>query len=713
MEGPRGVKQDQDGNAETMRVVLVGPSGCGKTSLLSRWIDGKFTPESHPTNGAAGRVKFADVKGVKLKMRVHDASGAVRHRRIVEECLTTTHACILCFESDISTLKPWVEVLNKIGNQASLKIIVQCKVDDEKAESAKSTGDSYWKGSTFLKDIKDILPLKTSALTGYNVDEVFSLVAARVLSLKIISVKRKLKKRLKLTSRQRRLNSRTMIKPSVIIQPPASDEALLSGSRAFKKGMAVKYKSVSAGGWIDTVVVSVQPDGRVDLLCRPGADPNRIRIIDLEERRRNIECRKHWTTGDLIEVYSVSANKWIPTEILSLTKKKSGFLVHTALKDLMLDSDQLRGATVSIPDRARSPEAKVWKNGSNSQLKRPLANRGSACTVLRPQSADGGRVRNPQVRFKSDTIKTLQMDKVHTYKFDDLRRGQQVRYYSETASAWISAVVLSLNVDGTVNLDVKEGAIRSKIRTLDHQVLRSPVAGSRATSPTITHARTIGDPEDDNETTQSVDTRQFVKSRFVHKYASSDSNLLSKAFRKQISESTLPSREVSETSIKEGDPIQIGTICETSVSAPNLRNIPHESELSFPTIDQVPEEKSDVGEDAEIESLRTQHTKRKYRLSQVVRLLEEMKATTDEIKKQEEEKEKTLKGRIDYLQKEVISAKHRLDEKKRQIRLLREESVQLSGELDRNTSTSGELGRSKEVRTRGYYSGCTIRCATM
>eukprot|EP00954_Amorphochlora_amoebiformis_P002226 174442-Amorphochlora_amoeboformis.AAC.2 len=62
MEGPRGVKQDQDGNAETMRVVLVGPSGCGKTSLLSRWIDGKFTPESHPTNGAAGRVKFADVK---------------------------------------------------------------------------------------------------------------------------------------------------------------------------------------------------------------------------------------------------------------------------------------------------------------------------------------------------------------------------------------------------------------------------------------------------------------------------------------------------------------------------------------------------------------------------------------------------------------------------------------------------------------------------
>mmetsp|Transcript_3119 Transcript_3119/g.7273 ORF Transcript_3119/g.7273 Transcript_3119/m.7273 type:complete len:492 (-) Transcript_3119:111-1586(-) len=295
-----------------------------------------------------------------------------------------------------------------------------------------------------------------------------------------------------------------------------------------KPGTRVMYKSPSAGGWLETKVIQIQPDGRVDLVCREGADVNRIKVIDESKRETELRLRQHWAVGDLIEVYSRSQRQWFPTKIQKISVGKTGTVLHTMVKDVQRDDFRF---VRTCTDSARrefilSHQRRVWSSMDEMDSDRSQdvtdkksddnSTKSASSKVPRNHSFSHLRQRskkNSQEKYRPSTLKRSPiLSKKHasggydtmvpdrnqrTMTFDP---GENVLYYSSSQGGWIEAEVQDTNDDGTVMLNIKANADPSKIRPIDASLLffstSSSSSNAGTSSPlmlTVKHAQNIKD----------------------------------------------------------------------------------------------------------------------------------------------------------------------------------------------------------------------------
>jgi Ras-related protein Rab-1A len=174
-------------NFDFMRkVVMIGAGGSGKTALVNRFLTQKFSEQYIVTIGSQFAVKTVTVDNfnghsVVVKLLVWDLAGQERFDFIRSSYYKGSKGALLVFDttrkSTWAELPKWIdETDNALGQRIPI-ILLANKVDlaDERVitpEMAKA----------FVQEHGLVGYLETSALSGQNVEEAFTLLARSSLS---------------------------------------------------------------------------------------------------------------------------------------------------------------------------------------------------------------------------------------------------------------------------------------------------------------------------------------------------------------------------------------------------------------------------------------------------------------------------------------------------------------------------------------------------
>jgi len=151
------------------KIVIVGDSGSGKSSILSRYVDEKFTHDHISTIGVDFVIHNVEYNGKLIKLQIWDTAGQCRFRTISSMYYKGAHAAIIVFSIDnrksFENLLSWIEELDKYDNYP--KIIVGNKSD--KIEQR----EVYYTEAKEFCDRYNILYIETSAKNNININKLF------------------------------------------------------------------------------------------------------------------------------------------------------------------------------------------------------------------------------------------------------------------------------------------------------------------------------------------------------------------------------------------------------------------------------------------------------------------------------------------------------------------------------------------------------------
>eukprot|EP00929_Paragymnodinium_shiwhaense_P076813 TRINITY_DN39546_c0_g1_i1.p1 TRINITY_DN39546_c0_g1~~TRINITY_DN39546_c0_g1_i1.p1 ORF type:complete len:1572 (+),score=466.03 TRINITY_DN39546_c0_g1_i1:140-4855(+) len=190
-------------------------------------------------------------------------------------------------------------------------------------------------------------------------------------------------------------------------QDVAKDKIRPFGSGVdYKVGDMIEYFGVSMGKWIAAKVTAVNTDGTYDLDCKPAVPRDRVRAPG---------GGASYKVGAQVEYFGASVGKWIPAKVVAVNS--NGTYNLDCKQDV-------------TPDKIRLPGAADAPLGSSLSIKP------KAMDTMPP---GGGESASWSV-------------------------GDSVEYYGASAGKWIPAKVLSVNTNGTFDLDCKPGVAPEKIR---------------------------------------------------------------------------------------------------------------------------------------------------------------------------------------------------------------------------------------------------------
>jgi len=156
------------------KIALLGDFGVGKTSLISRFVEGKFSESYVTTIGLKVDKKMVDIGDKRLDLLVWDIAGNENPHKMPQYYLTGCKGII--YVTDLSrpatylSLRSQVEMVRGMMPDADFLVVGNKK--------------DLYEVST-LKTILDEYPVKpdllVSALSGENVEEMFLLLARNML----------------------------------------------------------------------------------------------------------------------------------------------------------------------------------------------------------------------------------------------------------------------------------------------------------------------------------------------------------------------------------------------------------------------------------------------------------------------------------------------------------------------------------------------------
>ncbi|MFX0170356.1 MAG: Rab family GTPase [Candidatus Hodarchaeota archaeon] len=176
-----------------MKVCLLGDGAVGKTALRERYLGKQFSSGYVMTIGADFAVKKTKITtedGEKeVKFQIWDLAGQPRFNSVRELYYKGSHGGLLVFDitrrDSFTNLSAWVDELYKNSGRGKMPIaVLGNKVDlrDEAEDCVTSE-----QVQEFIEDLKkehgysfDIPYLETSAKSGENVDESFSILAQNI-----------------------------------------------------------------------------------------------------------------------------------------------------------------------------------------------------------------------------------------------------------------------------------------------------------------------------------------------------------------------------------------------------------------------------------------------------------------------------------------------------------------------------------------------------
>jgi small GTP-binding protein len=163
------------------KVVMIGAGGSGKTALVNRFLTHKFSEEYIVTIGSQFAVKTVELetangRNVIVKLLVWDLAGQQRFDFIRGSYYRGSKGALLVFDTTRKStwleLPKWIkETEDALGERIPI-ILLANKVD--LAEHRVITREM---GEQFVRDNNLTGYFETSALSGQNVEEAFSMLA--------------------------------------------------------------------------------------------------------------------------------------------------------------------------------------------------------------------------------------------------------------------------------------------------------------------------------------------------------------------------------------------------------------------------------------------------------------------------------------------------------------------------------------------------------
>ncbi|MFX0011868.1 MAG: Rab family GTPase, partial [Candidatus Hermodarchaeota archaeon] len=190
------------GGSYKFKFIIVGDKAVGKTSIVRRFVDNKFSLDYRSTLGLNVLSHTMDFYGNEVNFLLWDLGGQEYFKRFRKTYYIGAQAAFIVFDvcenDSFLNVKKWYNELNEhIGKNNIPIVIVGNKID-----LADSRTIQYKEGIMLVDELSqqnttnDFSYIETSALTGENVEDAFSLIAYHYIMLSNEREEKKLRKNL-------------------------------------------------------------------------------------------------------------------------------------------------------------------------------------------------------------------------------------------------------------------------------------------------------------------------------------------------------------------------------------------------------------------------------------------------------------------------------------------------------------------------------------
>lgn len=169
-----------------LKVIILGDSGVGKTSLMTQYVNKKFSPIYKATIGADFLTRDIPVDGRRVTMQIWDTAGQERFSSLGAAFYRGADCCILVF--DVNTMRTFEHLNNwreEFLLQAAPKyperfpfVVLGNKID---VDNGSSRVVSKRKATTWCQENDDIPYFETSAKENVNVEVALQLISRKAL----------------------------------------------------------------------------------------------------------------------------------------------------------------------------------------------------------------------------------------------------------------------------------------------------------------------------------------------------------------------------------------------------------------------------------------------------------------------------------------------------------------------------------------------------
>eukprot|EP01036_Dinobryon_divergens_P023355 gene23355-31692_t len=164
-----------------IRLLIVGESCVGKTSLLVSFNGDKFILNQRTTVGVDYKARVINIGGEDVKLQIWDTAGQERFRSMTAAFYNKAQGVIIAFDvtqkESFQALPMWIDDVKKSAPPRTIIFLCANKVDCP-SEMWKVEKEEYISFAIF----HNLTIFETSALSGYNVAEIFSELGQQILN---------------------------------------------------------------------------------------------------------------------------------------------------------------------------------------------------------------------------------------------------------------------------------------------------------------------------------------------------------------------------------------------------------------------------------------------------------------------------------------------------------------------------------------------------
>ena len=181
--------EEDEGEENSFKIVLIGESGVGKTSIISQFVSKTFQEDVQASTGGAFCSKTLFLSnGKELKFDIWDTAGQERYRSLTKLFYKDTNAAILVYditrEDSFEQLQTyWIKQIREFSGKDIITVIVANKsdlIEEEKVDESIARKLANEVGAIFCL---------VSAKNCIGIDEIFFQIAKKHIGRDDITIK--------------------------------------------------------------------------------------------------------------------------------------------------------------------------------------------------------------------------------------------------------------------------------------------------------------------------------------------------------------------------------------------------------------------------------------------------------------------------------------------------------------------------------------------
>ncbi|XGW16408.1 hypothetical protein V3C99_001683 [Haemonchus contortus] len=166
---------DENDAVQDVKVVLIGDAAAGKSAIMKKFFDGVFDDDTATTIGIDFRhITYQLQDGTRIRLQVWDTAGQERFRKLAPSYIRDAHVILIVFDltsaNIVEQIARWTFFAEKEREDGALVVLVGSKCDLRQRRHNKFIMER-------MMAEYNAPYVETSAKTGFNIDELFSLVA--------------------------------------------------------------------------------------------------------------------------------------------------------------------------------------------------------------------------------------------------------------------------------------------------------------------------------------------------------------------------------------------------------------------------------------------------------------------------------------------------------------------------------------------------------